>query len=99
MGSYLQRRSGSSSLLAARSVAKFRFSFGHLVPRLKLDLCGGSYPAAVHVGSRHVPPMYRFRATVAKSTDNGSGSRFEVSEKREPWMETQRERCGSQGER
>ena len=46
--------------------------------------CGRSYPAAVHVGSRHVPPMYRFRATVAKSTDKSSGSRFEICEKREP---------------
>ena len=35
--------------------------------------CGGSYPAAVHVGSRHVPPMYRFCATVAKSTDKRFG--------------------------
>ena len=61
--------------------------------------CGGSYPAVVHVGSRHVPPMYRFRATMAKSMDNSSGSRFKVSEKREPWMETQRECCDSQDER
>ena len=65
----------------------------------QLPLCGGSYPAAVHVGSRHVPPVYHFRATMAKSTDKSSGSRFEVSEKREPWMETRRERCDSQDER
>ena len=61
--------------------------------------CGGSYPAVVHVGSRHVPPVVYFRATVAKSTDKGSGSRFELFKKREPWMETQRKQCVSQDER
>ena len=103
VGSCLQWRLGSFSLLAARLIARFRFqirwALGAASGSLKLDLCGGSYPAAVHVGLRHVPPVVCFRATVAKLTDKGSGSRFEVFEKREPWVETQRERCGSQVEK